>query len=439
MDDGSTVLQDANIKFIVYTSANIEKIPYLAYHLSPSQLLETKAIATVLPFRVNTYVLDHLIDWDNVPNDPVYQIVFPQPGMLTEEDTNKIKNAIILDPSNKEKIKLLANEIRNKLNPHPSDQMQLNIPDVGNDGYKGIQHKYKETALFFPAQGQTCHTYCAFCFRWAQFTDNKNLRFSDPNRDILHQYLLDNKSVSNLILTGGDPMVMKSSHFEYYLDALSQSKYNHLQTIRIGTKSLTYWPYRFTHDSDADNLLRLFEKLISSGKHITIMAHYNHVNELQTDVALLAIKRLQNTGVIIRSQGPILNHVNNSSDIWLDLWNKQERLGIIPYYMFVERQTGSYRYYEVPLQKAYEVYRNALCQTSGLVRTVRGPSMSTTNGKVEIQGITQIQNKKVFVLRYIQASNPEWVQRPFFAHFNDKATWFDQLKPFYPEDAFFFK
>ena len=63
----------------------------------------------------------------------------------------------------------------------------------------------------------------------------------------------------------------------------------------------------------------------------------------------------------------------------------------------------------------------------------------TTSATYNKYTITQIQNKKVFVLRYIQARNPEWVQRPFFAHFNDKATWFDQLKPFYPEDAFFFK
>ena len=65
----------------------------------------------------------------------------------------------------------------------------------------------------------------------------------------------------------------------------------------------------------------------------------------------------------------------------------------------------------------------------GLARTARGPSMSASPGKVEIQGVTDFHGERVFVLRFIQARNPEWVQRPFFAAYDPDATWLDDLLP----------
>ena len=65
--------------------------------------------------------------------------------------------------------------------------------------------------------------------------------------------------------------------------------------------------------------------------------------------------------------------------------------------------------------------------------------MSAGPGKVEIQGTAEIAGEKVFVLRFIQARNPEWVQRPFFAQFDSKATWLDGLKPAFQQEKFFFE
>lgn len=65
--------------------------------------------------------------------------------------------------------------------------------------------------------------------------------------------------------------------------------------------------------------------------------------------------------------------------------------------------------------------------------------MSAGPGKVEIQGVTEIQGEKVFVLRFIQGRNPDWVQRPFFARYDETATWLDQLKPAFGEESFFFE
>ena len=424
-------------KFKVYTHHQLDQIPALA-GLSAAQRFEMQVVANVLPFRVNEYVIEDLIDWDRVPDDPIFQLVFPQRDMLAPESFARMADLLRGDPSRAE-VRTLATELRGDLNPHPAGQMELNVPRLDDETVDGLQHKYRETVLFFPSQGQVCHSYCTFCFRWAQFVGDKELRFALGEADTLHRYLGAHPELSDLLVTGGDPMVMKTHHLEGYLDALTGPAYDHIQTIRIGTKALTFWPYRFVSDADADDLLRLLERLVRAGKHVALMAHYNHWRELETPIAREAIRRVRATGAVIRAQGPLLRHINDDADTWARLWETQVRLGIVPYYMFVERDTGARRYFEVPLARAWEIYRGAIKQVSGLGRTARGPSMSANPGKVEVQGVTEIGGEKVFVLRFIQGRNADWVQRPFFARYDETATWLDQLQPAFGEPEFFFE
>jgi L-lysine 2,3-aminomutase len=121
------------------------------------------------------------------------------------------------------------------------------------------------------------------------------------------------------------------------------------------------------------------------------------------------------------------------------MWQSQVQMGMVPYYMFVERDTGARRYFELPLERAWEIYQQAIQRVSGLGRTARGPSMSANPGKVELQGVTTIRGERVFVLRFIQARNPAWVQQPFFAKYDPQATWLDQLRPAFGEEKFFFE
>jgi L-lysine 2,3-aminomutase len=166
----------------------------------------------------------------------------------------------------RERTQALAAELRAKLNPHPAGQMQMNIPlDAEGDQFNGLQHKYRETVLFFPSQGQTCHSYCTFCFRWAQFVGDKALRMASTEAERLHAYLQAHHEVSDLLITGGDPMVMKTRHLRNYLDPLLEPRFAHVRTIRIGTKALTFWPHRFVSDDDADELIDLLQRLVEAG------------------------------------------------------------------------------------------------------------------------------------------------------------------------------
>jgi hypothetical protein len=114
-------------------------------------------------------------------------------------------------------------------------------------------------------------------------------------------------------------------------------------------------------------------------------------------------------------------------------------MGIIPYYMFVARDTGAQSYFNVTLERAHYIYSNAWQQISGIGRTVRGPSMSSGPGKVRIVGITEMKGEKVFVLEFLQGRKPDWVGKPFFAAFDPAAEWLDDLVPAFGENEFFYE
>jgi len=426
------------VPFKVYTQRDLDQIAPLA-KLSAAQRFEMKVVSSVLPFRVNQYVIDELIDWDNIPADPMFQLTFPQRGMLAPEHFDRIAT-LLEHGADKKDVDAAVDAVRHELNPHPADQMEMNMPrDEHGNRLDGIQHKYRETVLYFPSQGQTCHSYCTFCFRWAQFVGDKELRIASSEAETLHGYLRHHREVTDILFTGGDPMVMKTRHLRDYLEPLLKPEFEHIQTIRMGTKALTFWPHRFLGADDADELIALLERLTEAGKHVALMTHFNHWKELDTEATQAAVRRLRKAGVVIRGQGPLIAHINDDPDVWARMWKTQVRLGIVPYYMFVERDTGARNYFEVPLVRAWEIYRDAMQQVSGLGRTARGPSMSASPGKVEVQGVTEVAGEKVFVLRFIQGRNPDWVQRPFFAKFDPQATWFDHLKPAFGDEKWFWE
>lgn len=419
-----------------YTLSNFRDLPAIQ-NLPEEKKLEMEVVGNVLPFKANNYVVEQLIDWNNIPNDPMFVLTFPQRGMLSPEHFKKMESTL-KNTSDKKEITNIANEIRLQLNPHPAGQMELNVPAL-NDGTKlyGMQHKYKETCLFFPSQSQTCHAYCSFCFRWPQFVGMDEMKFAMQEGEQLVQYVLEHPEITDVLFTGGDPMIMKAKMFSKYVDALVESKLPNLKTIRIGTKALSYWPYKFLTDSDSEEMLQTFQKITDSGLHLAIMGHFNHLNELSTPAVKSAINAVRKTGAQIRTQSPLLAHINDDAAMWAEMWRKQVQLGCIPYYMFVVRDTGAQHYFGVPLVRAYEIFSKAYSSVSGLARTVRGPSMSATPGKVQVVGIVEHDGQKLLVLRFLQGRNPDWVHQPFFAKYDENAIWLDDLKPVSGEKFFF--
>ncbi len=415
--------------FHAYSAKHLDTLTQRA-GLPPAERLAVRAVATVLPFRTNSYVMESLIDWDAAPDDPIYRLVFPQPDMLPAADVRELADMISGDAPDAV-LRAAAHKIRMRLNPHPAGQLVLNAPALDGRLLSGLQHKYPETVLFFPRQGQTCHAYCSYCFRWAQFVDEPELKMATDDIGTLVAYLGEHPEVTSVLITGGDPMIMGEAVLRRYIEPLIDpaNGLDHLESIRIGTKSLSYWPQRFVTDPDADATLRLFGEVMDSGRTLALMAHFSHPRELEPLLLDQAVRRIRSTGAVIRTQAPLIRSINDAPEAWRGMWRTQVRMGMIPYYMFVERDTGPQDYFAVPLARAHDIFRQAYQGVSGLGRTVRGPSMSATPGKVCVDGVAEVAGVKVFVLRMIQARDPALVGLPFFARFNPAATWLTDLEP----------
>lgn len=402
-----------------------ERHPELEPHLEDIRLS-----GLIFPFKASPYYIDELVDWkaENLRDDPFYRLIFPTMDMLIPEHQEKLR-AARADGDPAALIQTVA-DIRADLNPHPAGQKELNAPK--NEDLTGVQHKYSETVLVFPAAAQTCHAYCTYCFRWAQFIGDDELRFAQKEANSLFKYLSDHEEVSDILMTGGDPMVMKTRSLAQYLEPLTDPKFiPHVKNIRIGTRSLSFWPQRFTTDVDADEVIDLMRRVREEGgRHLAIMAHLGHDRELSTDKFKEAVNRIQKEAfATIRSQSPVMRGINDDSEVWARKWRQEVAMGIIPYYMFIARDTGAQQFFDVPLVRAQRLYSDAIRNCSGLIRTARGPSMSCTPGKVEVTGVEEILGQKAFLLRFLQCRDENWVGRPFFAKYDEKAVWFDDLKP----------
>ncbi len=424
------------MKYSSYMLHNFRNIPQLK-HVSPGIINAIEIVGSVLPFKTNNYVIENLIDWSNIPDDPMFILTFPQYDMLIPEHFEKMKS-VINNGADKPRIKEAANEIRRQLNPQPAGQLEYNVPMIEGEKLYGMQHKYRETVLFFPSQGQTCHAYCTFCFRWPQFVGMEDLKFASKEAELLVKYVKKHKEVTDVLFTGGDPMIMRTKHLETYIRPLLEANIAHLRNIRIGSKALAYWPYRFLTDDDADDLLRLFEDVNKAGKHLAYMAHFNHPAELEGKAVENAISKILTTGAVIRTQSPVLKNINDNPKLWAEMWKKQVKLGCIPYYMFVARNTGAQHYFSIPLVDAWNIFRKAYQSVSGICRNVRGPSMSCLPGKVQLLGVTDVKGENVMVFRMIQGRNPDWAARPFLAKYDEDAIWYTDLQPAFGEEKFYF-
>jgi KamA family protein len=419
--------EPAGRRFRAFTAKHLDALVQRA-GLSATERLAIRAVGMVLPFRTNSYVVDTLIDWDAAPDDPIFRLVFPQAAMLPAADVDRIA-CLLTNGAPEAELRRAVHEIRMRLNPHPAGQLALNVPELGDEPLPGVQHKYHETVLVFPKQGQTCHAYCTYCFRWAQFVDEPDLKMATSDIDRIIGYLRAHREVTSVLITGGDPMIMGSGVLRRYVEPLLGPGLDHVESIRIGSKSLGYWPQRYVTDPDADDTLRLFEQVVATGRSLAFMAHFSHPRELEPGVAADAVRRIRDTGAIIRTQAPLIRSINDDASTWTGMWRTQVRMGMVPYYMFIERDTGPQDYFAVPLAHAYQIFSDAYRGVSGLARTVRGPSMSATPGKVCLDGITELAGQRVFVMHMIQARDPGLVGTPFFARFDPDATWISDLEP----------
>ncbi|HIQ31035.1 MAG TPA: KamA family radical SAM protein [Aquifex aeolicus] len=345
----------------------------LVNKLSEKERKELKRVTEKFAFRTNDYY-NSLINWED-PEDPIRKIVIPT--------TEELEVWGKLDASNESKY------------------MKVH----------GLEHKYPDTALLLVTD--VCGIYCRFCFRKRLFMNDNDEVARDVSEGL--EYIRKHTEINNVLLTGGDPLVLATFKLERILKALAEIP--HVRIVRIGTKMLAVNPYRIINDTD---LLKLFEWFNEeTGKKLYVMNHFNHPREL-TKEARRAIALVQRTGTTQTNQTPILRGINDSPDTLKELLEELSFVGVPPYYVFQCRPTAGNKTYSTRIEETIDLVEAVRMKVSGLAARVRYV-MSHESGKIEILGKT---GELVF-FRYHRAADPENAGRFMVFKRNPNAHWFD--------------
>lgn len=391
------------MRFKSYTNHSFKNSRY--YVLLPeSEQRDFDILSSVFHFKANEFVLDHLIDWGQAPHDPVFRYLFPRKEMLAAEDFRELKELYLsgmsLDKRN-DFILRMKEKMKPAIHTHISS-----FPHLDGKRVPGLYSNFHTIVSLSPdPMVRTCHSYCNYCFRWMYF-NNKEVQeaasYADPQTPI--PWLKAHPEVSDVLFTGADPLVISTAQLRKFVKPIFEV--DSIEVIRISSKSLAYWPFRFTSDKDADELLRLFEDIIASGRHLNFCAHFTHPRELEHPEVAKAVQRIRNTGAIIRTQGPLIREVNDSAETWSTMWKRQIQMGMIPYYMFMEADHSPENFFRLPIAKSLQIFQDAQKMTTGLARTVRGPVFMNDLNRVLVDGVTELNGKKFFVIKSLQ-SPPE--------------------------------
>lgn len=350
---------------------NLNQVP----QLTETEKENLAPVVDKFAFRTNEYY-QSLIDW-NDPDDPIRRIVIP--------DVREIDTWGRLDAS--------------------GEESYTKVP--------GLEHKYEYTALILV--NDVCGAYCRFCFRKRIFMDENDEVVRDVTPAI--NYIRENDQINNVLLTGGDPLIMSTQKLGKIIGELRTI--DHVQIIRIGTKIPVFNPYRIINDP---TLLDMFREYSTEKKKIYIMAHFNHPKEI-TDEAVRGMHLLRTSGVVTVNQTPMIRGVNDDPETLSELFNKMSYIGVVPYYVFICRPTLGNKTYAVPIEEAYEIFERARMGCSGLAKRAR-LVMSHSTGKIEVVGLT---DSHVY-MRYHRAANPQEKARFMIFERNPKAYWFDDYK-----------
>jgi KamA family protein len=364
-------VKDGGAKRVKYIRA-IDKIANIPEH----EREKLRKVAERYVFRANDYYLG-LINWDD-PADPIKQLIIPREEELT--DWGK------LDASNEQSVTVA----------------------------RGVQHKYTHTVLLLC--NEVCGAYCRYCFRKRLFMDDNDETVNDVSAGI--EYIASHPEVTNVLLTGGDPLLMSTRRLGEIFDALRAIP--HVRIIRIGSKMPAFDPWRVLSDQ---KLQEAFRKYSTPRQRIYLMAHFDHPREL-TDPAVEGIDCFIKNGVICCNQCPLVKGVNDDPVVLSELYQTLAWIGCPPYYLFQGRPTAGNEPYEVPIVRGWEIFQEALRRGSGLARRARFV-MSHETGKLEIQAV----DDRHIYLRYHRAKDPAMRGRIFVFKRDDEAYWLDQLEP----------
>ena len=382
--------------------------------------------AAVLPFRVTAHVLE-LIRWEDVPErDPLFALSFPRLAMLDPDEVRELEEARRDD----DRFDGLARRIRERRERAARSVIPF-VAELHGRPLRGIQRKYHASVAVFPAASETSRAFGGYGFRAAQFVDDTAGVFELNDPALLHDYLRAHPEIEDVIYTGLDPLLSAARVLRRFVEPVLER--DGVRSVRFGTALPAYWPGRFLDEPDAEELLGIFAEIAGRNKSVSIMFSSSHPRELEAPRARQAIATIRRSGAEIRTQTAIMRGVNDDAATLRALWNEQLRLACVPYDVFLPRDTGAHRIFDVPIAHAARILADAARDLPSIAPPARGPVMSTKYGKIAVVGELEIGGRRAFALRFARGTVRANTGALFLAAYDESATAFQDLRPFGPE------
>jgi len=409
-------------------------------------LKERELFIEVYRFMATRHALN-TINWERFAKDSVFQLVFPQPGMINADTVKRYSDAA----SDEERKKIVA-DYQKLTNPHDGKQ-QLNKPWFVNDEgeveiLQGSQHKYPVCQLIFDKTTQNCFAFCSYCFRHAQVRGDEDM-FVQDDIDQIHQYLRQHPEVSDILITGGDAGFIPYERLKAYMAPIVKDPgLLHIKTLRMGSRALTFQP-EVILSSAYNPTLELFRELTENGIQVAWMGHFSTPREIINPTTIAAIRRLRHYGVTVKSQSPIMHHISLFSDEkgnididrsaqnWIDLGNILAMMGVGFHSMYCARPTGEHHYFTAPLAEINKVFSKVYRTLASISRPSRYITMTSSAGKISLLGTVEVDGETAFALKFNEGRNMEWLDKVYLAKYDEQENTIEKLKPFDTEKYFY--
>lgn len=213
-----------------------------------------------------------------------------------------------------------------------------------------LVHRYPSRVLWLIST--TCAALCRFCTRKRRWSSP--LVLTDTLLDSGTAYIRSHPEVRDVLLSGGDPLLLPAERLETILTALRTIP--HVEIIRIGTRAPVFYPQRI--EADFATMLARFHPLY-------VNIHFNHPVEI-TPESIRACTLLANVGIPLGSQTVLLKGVNDDVEVLAELFQRLLTLRVRPYYLMqmdLARGTGHFR---TPIHRGLEILRGLRNRVSGL-------------------------------------------------------------------------
>jgi len=230
-------------------------------------------------------------------------------------------------------------------------------------------------------------------------------------------YIAKHQEINNVLISGGDPLVLKNEIIERFLFVLT--KIDHLSFIRFGSRVPATLPRRLSDPQ----ILAIFQKYSKNDKRLYVVTHFNHPREI-TPQSIRAVSNLIKVGVLLSNQTVLLRGVNDDPDTLATLMNRLVSIGVTPYYVFQCRPVKRVKHhFQVPICDGVRIVEKAKANCNGLSKRFKYV-MSHITGKIEILGMMDM----AIYFKYHEAKDRKNLGVMFKRQVDEEAGWLDDFK-----------